>query len=207
MTSRFPGRIDTERLTLRCYVHADAQAMSEVTAANLDHLRPFMAWAAFEPLSEADRIALIDRFAGQRERGEAVTYGMFESATGAYIGGTGVRSITDGVEIGYWIAASHEGRGLVTEAVLAQTLVAFATGAGVVEIHHEPANVRSGAVPRRLGFTHAGTFDLVPPLRTAPIPMEVWRATPAVLRESQWANAPRPALYADNGEPLEWPEP
>ncbi|MEX2275063.1 MAG: GNAT family protein [Actinomycetota bacterium] len=56
-------------------------------------------------------------------------------------------------EIGYWIAASHEGRGLVTRAVAALTTYGFQTlGLHRTEILVAVDNLRSRAVPERLGF-------------------------------------------------------
>ena len=60
----------------------------------------------------------------------------------------------DLVEIGYWLHPAHTGRGLATAA--AAELVEFAFGLdGVrrVQIWHDAANLASGGVPRRLGFT------------------------------------------------------
>ena len=59
----------------------------------------------------------------------------------------------DGLEIGYWLDGAHTGRGLVTEA--ADLLTAAGLGLdGIerVEIHCDQANVRSAAVPARLGY-------------------------------------------------------
>jgi ribosomal-protein-serine acetyltransferase len=58
-----------------------------------------------------------------------------------------------GLEIGYWISRHHTGRGFVTKAVRLLVQEAFRIGAERVEILHDVLNVRSGAVPERLGFT------------------------------------------------------
>jgi RimJ/RimL family protein N-acetyltransferase len=56
----------------------------------------------------------------------------------------------------------HKGylnQGLATEASAALTKVAFEIDrVQRVEIHCDPSNVRSAAVPRKLGFTHDGTL-------------------------------------------------
>jgi RimJ/RimL family protein N-acetyltransferase len=58
-------------------------------------------------------------------------------------------------EIGYWIHKDHINQGLATEATAALTRVAFTIDKVTrVEIHCDPANVRSAAVPRKLGFRH-----------------------------------------------------
>jgi ribosomal-protein-serine acetyltransferase len=62
-----------------------------------------------------------------------------------------------GLEIGYWLRPEHTGRGYMTRAVTALTREAFRIGADRVEIQHDTANVRSRAIPARLGFTVVGT--------------------------------------------------
>ena len=58
------------------------------------------------------------------------------------------------LEIGYWIRADLINRGLATEIAAALTKVAFSVNkVDRVEIHCDPANVRSAAIPRKLGFT------------------------------------------------------
>jgi ribosomal-protein-serine acetyltransferase len=59
-----------------------------------------------------------------------------------------------GLEIGYWLHAASTGRGLATAAVAALVGQAFALpDIERVEIVHDQANIASGAIPRRLGFT------------------------------------------------------
>jgi ribosomal-protein-serine acetyltransferase len=62
-------------------------------------------------------------------------------------------------EIGYWIDGRHEGRGLVTRTVAALLDQAFGPfGIERVTLHTDPANERSRAVARRLGFTEEATL-------------------------------------------------
>lgn len=74
---------------------------------------------------------------------------------GRYAGGIGIRvDVMDRhAEIGYWIGSAWEGRGLVTRAT--EALVRFAfdeLGLHRVAIFVAPDNVRSRAIPERLGF-------------------------------------------------------
>src|SRR5215472_5789235 len=62
-------------------------------------------------------------------------------------------------EIGYWIHKDHINQGLATEATAALTKVAFGIEHVTrIEIHCDPNNLRSAAVPRKLGFCHEATL-------------------------------------------------
>jgi RimJ/RimL family protein N-acetyltransferase len=67
-------------------------------------------------------------------------------------------------------------QGLATEASAALTKVAFEIDrVQRVEIHCDPGNVRSAAVPRKLGFTHDGTLRRRTPfLEEAPRDQMIW---------------------------------
>ncbi len=63
----------------------------------------------------------------------------------------------DAAELGYWIDADTQGRGVVTRATRALTTAAFGRlGLNRVEIRAGTENLRSRAVPQRLGFVLEG---------------------------------------------------
>jgi ribosomal-protein-serine acetyltransferase len=85
--------------------------------------------------------------------------GMF--VDGAYVGGIGLMIDAFGIvgEIGYWIGSAHEGRGLVTRATSALIDLGFRErGLHRITIRAGVENVRSRAVPERLGFTREGVL-------------------------------------------------
>jgi RimJ/RimL family protein N-acetyltransferase len=78
------------------------------------------------------------------------------------LGGTGLhpRVGAHALEIGYWMRSDAAHQGLATEAAGALAAVAFAIpGVERVEIRCDPKNVRSAAIPRRLGFRHLVTLE------------------------------------------------
>lgn len=149
-----PDTIRTPRLTLRQWGRDDAAALSAAVTESLEHLRPWMPWIAVEPITIAQRVALIDHWHADWERGGDLVTGIFSDGT--VVGSSGLhRRRGPGVlEIGYWVHVDHIGRGIATEAARALTTAAF-TVAEIerVEIHHDKANVASEGVPRRLGYT------------------------------------------------------
>ena len=136
----------SEEVVVRPLRVDDAVAVHAAIIESLDHLRPWMPWAAKEPLTIDERIKWI------ATGGESL--GIFVGST--FVGGTGLhdRISSSGREIGYWVRVGWTGRGIATEAARQVVERAF-TIAGVeyVEIHHDKANVASSRVPAKLGFT------------------------------------------------------
>ena len=97
--------------------------------------------------------------AGSSTPTEDFVLGIFERDESRVLGGSGLhtRHGPEALEIGYWLRADSEGKGLASEAAAALTRVAFELcGVDRVEIRIDPANERSQRVPERLGFTRRG---------------------------------------------------
>jgi ribosomal-protein-serine acetyltransferase len=153
VVGRLPSEIVTPRLFLRLWRPGDAAALGSAIEASFEHLRPWLAWMRFEPLSDEDRVKLINNGrAAWRDGGDA-NYGVFLDHV--VVGGCGLhrRRGPWTMDLGYWIRADHTGRGYAVEIARGLTTAAFGVpGIERVEIHHDKANVRSRAVPRSLGF-------------------------------------------------------
>jgi RimJ/RimL family protein N-acetyltransferase len=136
------------------------RAAATVTAINasLDHLRPWMAWAA-EPATEA---AMATFFAAAEElwdQRKDFSYSIVDPADEVVLGGCGLhgRLGPHGLEIGYWVHVDQAGRGIATATAGALTDAAFAIhGIERVRITCEDTNVRSARVPEKLGYTFHG---------------------------------------------------
>jgi ribosomal-protein-serine acetyltransferase len=154
LVNRIPALAPAPRLTLRRWELGDAEALNAAVFASLDHLRPFMPWAQYEPLTLDARRDLIRDWEGRWEAGGDLVLGAF--AGDAIVGGCGLHLRSGGpasLEIGYWVHVAHLRLGYATEMSEALTHLAF----GIeeierVEIHHDKANVASAGVPRGLGF-------------------------------------------------------
>lgn len=152
-----PDRLAAGPLVLRRWTDADASALSAAVLDSVHHLRPWMPWAADEPIEPAERLALIAHWQRSWDDGAEHVYGMW--AEGTVVGGCGLhdRLKGPGLEIGYWVHAGHVRRGYATAAAAALTTAAFELAqVDFVEIHHDKANVASGRVPATLGFTRIG---------------------------------------------------
>jgi ribosomal-protein-serine acetyltransferase len=178
MADRLPGQVNGEGLELRLWRPEDAASLHDAVVANVEHLRPWMPWVASEPLTIQQRVALIAEWHHSWARGDAAPMGMWHD--GEVVGGTGYvrRDGSAVLEIGYWVHLDHLGRGYATASTRLLTTAAFSSGlVDEIEVHHDKANVRSGRVPERLGFTFVGER---PDERTAPGEVGIdctWRMT------------------------------
>lgn len=158
MPTILPERLDgPDGLLVRRWVPADAEALGRAVTESIEHLRPWMAWIAEEPVALAGRRTRIAEWEREWLRGGDVLLGVFSD--GNVIGGCGLheRIGPRGLEIGYWIHAAFLRRGLATRTVRILTEGAFTVlGVSHVEIHHDKANHASAGIPRKLGFHWLG---------------------------------------------------
>jgi RimJ/RimL family protein N-acetyltransferase len=154
-------RVVTVRLVIRCWDPADAPMLKEAVDLSLEHLRPWMPWAAHHPQPLQDSIELLRQFRGKFDLGQDMTYGIFSRDETMVLGGTGLhpRGGEGAKEIGYWLRADQINRGYATETAAALTRVGFEIEKlRRMGIHCDVANVRSAAVPPKLGYTHEATL-------------------------------------------------
>jgi ribosomal-protein-serine acetyltransferase len=136
--------------------HADA--IYGLTDRNRDHLRPWMPWVD-TTTTVADTLAFLTFIRGEYGAGRAFHVNVRYRRE--IVGGAGLRfdRANRRAELGYWVDQGHEGFGIVTRASRALTEAAFREyGMNRVEIHAGVENVRSRAVPERLGFVFEGVL-------------------------------------------------
>ena len=163
-------------ITLRRVTEGDIPALVESVNATLASLAPWMEWAQ-QPLTVEGQLEWFRGSSDMWDDGTGFNWAVL-SGSGELIGGAGfhVRNGPGVLEIGYWLRADHEGRGIMTRVTQALTDVARSVdGVTTVEIHVDPDNVRSSAIPRRLGYTLVEVRDTE---RLAPAHTgkhEIWR--------------------------------
>lgn len=165
--SRGPAyRLVTPHLELRAYDPAQAEALRTAIAESLEHLRPWMPWAEGEPQPLDQKVELLRKFRAHFDLGIEFGYAIFAREDGALVGGSGLhpRAGPGALELGYWIHASRIGRGWATETAGALTRAAIELhDVRRVEIRCDPLNVRSAAIPRKLGYRLEATLRAVTP--------------------------------------------
>lgn len=156
-----PEALETERLLLRCPRAGDGAALNAAIRESWAELRPWMDWA--QSLDPVEQTEVYMRQAGAEFIvRKAMRYLLFLKSDGTLVGSSGLHNPdwkVPSFEIGYWVHTRYAGKGYITEAVLAQTQMAFnVLGARRVQLVCDAANVRSAAVARRCGFQLEGVL-------------------------------------------------
>ncbi|MQY24314.1 GNAT family N-acetyltransferase [Nocardia macrotermitis] len=153
-----PERIDLGDMVMRRWQRGDAGAQFRAIEASYEELHTWMPWLPGRRTWEQQAEFIEAAVANWPADGNC-NYGLFDSA-GTLLGTVGLhdRIGPPALEIGYWCHTAYTGRGVITRSVAALTGIVLALpGVERVEIHCDAANVRSAAVPRRLGWRLART--------------------------------------------------
>ena len=152
--SRHPGELlDAGPVCLRRQCVVDAAGIAGAIATSLSELRTWMPWAT-DKVSDVDyqRRRLEHRHSAWELESE-FSYVIVDDEEQVL----GVMALNDRgtpgtLEVGYWLRSDHWGRGLATACVGALTREGLTLpGVTRLEIHCDEANLRSAAIPRRLG--------------------------------------------------------
>jgi len=151
----FGLRVDDE-LCLALVEPIHAEAVYHLVRANRAYLARWEGWAARDEGLEGTRSFIRSQLEGFAAGSQIPTLIV---AGGRPVGRCSLRidlaQLTG--EVGYWIAADHQGRGLVTRAARALVGVGFTErGLQRVELRTSADNRRSRAVAERLGFRLEG---------------------------------------------------
>ena len=139
-----------------------ADAITDVVRANLKRLKPWMPWAVDDYSVEHCRQWI------QKALNEYATDGRFNAVIvyqDKYAGAIGFHNldtVNRSAEIGYWIAGEFEGHGIITRCCRVVIDHLFDTmQLNRVQINCNVENVKSRAIPERLGFTLEGVHRQV----------------------------------------------
>ena len=149
-------RLVGDTLTLLRVVETMGDAIHDAIVASQPELHRWMDWAGPQPRTRDQTDEFITLARKEWDGGKAFNYAMTDAATGDVIGVCGLmtRQGPDRLEIGYWVRTDLTGRGIATAATRLLTAAGFGLAEiDRVEIHHDEANVASGRVPEKLGYT------------------------------------------------------
>lgn len=154
-------RLETGRLILRLPdIPQDAAAIAAHYKADEDHLQEFSP-ASPAMLTEEFWTTWIDQTRAEFDAGLSCKTFLYELDDRTVFGSANISNIVRGpfqaCYLGYTIARTHEGRGLMREAL--QALIGFAFGdlnLHRIMANYMPHNARSAGLLKRLGFAGEG---------------------------------------------------
>ncbi len=151
----------SEDLSLRMFTVNDAEALFELTMASKPYLREWLGWLDFIETVEDSKRNIEGRIKGLIETGGypksfALIY------QGELAGTVGYNEIDRGIKcgtIGYWLGRDFQGKGIMSQAL--ETLIDYGfrdLGLNKIEIRVATGNMKSRALPERLGFKEEGVL-------------------------------------------------
>jgi len=148
----------SDRHELRLLQPQDAPALFAVTDANRTHLRSWLPWLDHTTTVQDTRQFIHFSLEQLAENTGLVTTICYDGQIVGVVGFNRLDWQNRQGSIGYWLAATHQGKGLMTASCRALVSYGFKTlNLHRIVIMAATANSRSRAVPDRLGFTHEGT--------------------------------------------------
>ena len=154
----FSFRID-DNLILRLPEKRDAETVTAAVRKNLGRLREWMPWAVDDYSNENAMDWIKRNRDGYAEDGQ---FNALILLDGRFMGTIGFHDLdlkNKHAAIGYWVDQEYEGRGIITRCC--RELIDYLFDSmelNRVQINCAVENLRSRAVPERLGFTLEGTL-------------------------------------------------
>lgn len=154
--ARFVIPVD-EEVELRILEEWDAEEMFRLIDRDREYLRQWLPWVDYETSVEDSR-NFIHLSLQHYQDNESFSLGIrYQGRLVGVIGYHAINWPSRKVEIGYWLGAEFQGKGLMTRACRAMVVYAFEKLLlNRVTILCATGNTRSRAIPERLGFTQEG---------------------------------------------------
>jgi ribosomal-protein-serine acetyltransferase len=148
-----------EDILLRSYQWDDVNGLFAAVTASKKHLRTWLDWADKTTKPEHTQ-QFIQQSLQQLQSQEGLALGIFYKRE--IIGGIGMHHwdhTLKKAQLGYWIAAEHEGKGIINRCLVRFVDFLFnKAGLNKIEIHFVAENKRSAHVAQRLGCKIEGVI-------------------------------------------------
>jgi ribosomal-protein-serine acetyltransferase len=174
-------------LEIRQLAAAEAETVFAVVDRNREYLRQWLPWVDFTRTA-ADVTRFIAQAGAQWHSGLGPNAGIW--LEDAFVGSIGCHTVDVADRsccIGYWIEAGHQGKGTITRCCLELLDYLF----GDMRLHRVvircgSGNMRSCAIPRRLGFQFEGVHREAQWVNDHWVDLEIWS-----MLEQDWRGASR----------------
>ncbi|TDL31737.1 N-acetyltransferase [Jeotgalibacillus sp. S-D1] len=157
-----PTQLETERLILRApHQTGDGKIVNQAIRDSFYELKAWLPFAQEMPTVEETEINLRNAHIKFLSR-ESFRFLIFDKDNYDFIGTTSLQGIDWDIpkcEIGYWVNTKFSGNGYMTEAVKKIANFGLNTiNLRRIEIRCESTNLKSRAIPEKLGFVFEGTL-------------------------------------------------
>ncbi len=169
------SRIITDEISISLAIPHHAEAIFALTDRNRQYLRRWLPWLDGTKAA-SDTKPFLDQQLLRFARGEALLATVFYRGALAGVAGFHLIDRANRIgSIGYWLGEEFNGKGIMT------SVVGELIGIGKafyslqrIEIRCATDNLRSRAIPERLGFTHEGTLRRAERLYERCLDLEVY---------------------------------
>lgn len=153
-------RIETERLLLRRFTLADAEAVYQNWASDPEVTR-YLTWPVHTGVAVSR--AVLEDWVASYEKETFYQWAIILKAHGSdpigSISAVRIDDAVDSIHIGYCLGRSWWHQGIMSEALKAVMEFFFdEVGANRIESRHDPRNPRSGMVMKKCGMHYEGTM-------------------------------------------------
>jgi ribosomal-protein-serine acetyltransferase len=182
-----------ESLELRQIAEEDVVDLTVLIDRNRAYLKQWLPWLD-KSADIQDTARFIGRSLEQALNNNGLTFGIvFKGSLAGVVGQVYMDAAASETELGYWLDAHHQGRGIVTRAAARLIDYAFEEqNCERVIMHCAVGNTKSRAVPERLGFVQEGIlrdaewlYDHYVDLVAYSILKAAWITRPAAARQAQ----------------------
>lgn len=148
-----------EEITLKMLNAKNAEELYNITNRSRAYLREWLPWLDYTKSADDSLQFIMNNFQLYAER-KGVTAGIFYKGALAGVAGYNTIDWTNKIAyIGYWLDIEHQGKGIMTRVVRVLIDHAFNEyDLNRVDIRAASGNMKSQAIPKRLGFTQEGVL-------------------------------------------------
>ncbi len=148
-----------ENIELKTFSIDEANKLYQLIDKNRNYMGEWLIWVD-KTKSVEDVEKMIQSWIESREKGERIHFGIWyqEKLIGVVYFGSINKDYRKG-SIGYWLDSDYQGKGIMTKSC--ERLIEYGfndLNLHRIEISCAARNIRSKAIPERLGFTKEGTF-------------------------------------------------
>ncbi|OUS13382.1 GNAT family N-acetyltransferase [Gammaproteobacteria bacterium 53_120_T64] len=136
-----------------------AQELYDLTETNREYLKEWLPWLD-QIKSSDDTVKFIESTIKASSSGGAPNFSiLYEGVICGVVGFHTINKQHRSGSIGYWLAQNHTGKGIITEAAKELLKIGFGElNLNKIEMHCAEGNIKSRAIPERLGFTYEATL-------------------------------------------------